>query len=308
MNVIEWLLKGNSNISFLVKKHLLNEKLTQPNDGYIYDYLNQYNIETKMWGNGLYGPKWISSTYTLLDLISLEASIDEKMVEGYYKLRKEIVLTYTLNPADKRTLDLCIVGMLIKIGAYLETDAYLLNELIDFILYTINSDGAWNCYFNYRKYKTSSLHTTINILEGLQVYISKGYCYRKKEVLESMNSAHEFIFQKKLCRSRRTNEIIYDQFLFMHYPTRWYYDMFRAMEYFVNADVAYDIRMQEALDTTIRMLDKGPLPKGKTYTGKVHFKFILDDYKRINTFRALKIIKTYDFKYYNQVLEKHDFY
>ncbi|MDY0294984.1 MAG: hypothetical protein RBQ71_04165 [Acholeplasmataceae bacterium] len=302
MDVIDWLLKGDSNISFLVKKHLLNQKLMQHNDGYIKNYLNQYNKETKMWGNGLYGPKWISSTYTLLDLISLEANIDQNMVDGYYKLRQELVLKYTLNPKDKKTLDLCIVGMLVKIGAYLNTDEDLLKELIDFILYTLNSDGAWNCYFNYRTYKTSSLHTTINILEGLQTYISNGYSYRKKEVIESMNSANEFILQKQLFRSRRTNEIIREQFLCVHYPTRWYYDMFRALEYFVDANVAYDIRMKEALDLIKKKLAKGYLPKGKTYAGKTHFKLNLEDYKRINTFSALRIVKKYDEEYYNQII------
>lgn len=307
MNVVDWLLNGNNNICFLVKKHLLNQNLTQHNDGYIKDYLNQYNTETKLWGSGLYGPKWISSTYTLLDLISLEATIDQKMVDGYNKLRQELVLIYTLNPKDKKTLDLCIVGMLVNIGAYLKTDENLLKDLIDFILFTINSDGAWNCYFNYREYKTSSLHTTINILEGLQTYISKGYMYRKKEVLASMSSANEFIFKKKLFRSRRTNEIIRKEFLSVHYPVRWYYDMFRAMEYFVDADVVYDHRMKEALDIIKKMVAKGSLPKGKTYTGKTHFKLLLEDYKRINTFRALRIIKKYDNKYYKEVLSNSAF-
>jgi hypothetical protein len=303
MNVIEWLLNGNSNIIYLVKKYLLNQDTTQINNGYIKDYLNQYNKDKKMWGNGLYGPKWISSTYTLLDLISLEANIDESMIEGYNKLRSEIVKTYSLNPKDKKTLDLCIVGMLIKIGAYIKTDENSLQKLIDFILYTINADGAWNCYFNYRKYKTSSLHTTINILEGLQLYISNGYTYRKNEILKSMKSAEEFILKKKLFRSRRTQEIIRDQFLSIHYPTRWYYDMYRAMEYFVNNDVNYDDRMKEALDIIKKMLDKGVYPKGKTYVGKIHFKLILDDYKRINTFRALRIIKKYDSNFFDKLLE-----
>jgi hypothetical protein len=307
MNVIDWLLKGDESICFLVKKNMLNQKTTQNNQGYINLFLQEYNRGTNMWGKGLYGPKWTSSTYTLLELIDLETLTDNRMLEAYHKLRKEIVLKYSLNPKEQHTLDLCIVGMLLKIGAYLKVVEFLLVELIDYILYTLNSDGAWNCYFNYRDYHTSSLHTTINILEGLHVYIKQGYSYKSNEVLKSMTSANEFILKKKLFRSRRTNKIINQNFMSIHYPTRWYYDMFRAMEYFVDSGVSFDMRMAETFNVIKEMMAKGPIVKGRTYPGRLHFKFTLDDYKRINTYRMLKVIKKYDYNYYQEILANDNF-
>lgn len=307
MNVTEWLLNGNPNISYLVNRSLLNCECSQKNEGYIGRYLSLYNKDTKMWGNGLYGPKWVSSTYTLLDLINLNASVDQRMCEAFKKLREEIVLKYTLNPEDHRTLDLCIVGMLLRIGSYIGTDNDTQKELIDFVLHTINFDGAWNCYYNYRKYQTSSLHTTINVLEGLNEYVSKGYTYREKEIKTSINSAIEFILKKNLFRSRRTNEIIYEPFTKVHFPTRWFYDMFRALELFIELHVPFDERMSEGLDIIKDMLKKGPLPKGKAYAGKLHFKYDLEDYKRINTLRALRIIKFYDYEFYTRIYKKQSF-
>lgn len=307
MKAIDWMLLGNINITYLVNVRLLEHSQTQSNDGYIQEYLKRYNKNNKMWGNGLYGPKWISSTYTLLDLINLHARPDRKMIEGYAKLRKEIVLKYTLNPNDERTLDLCIVGMLIRIGAYVKSDESQLRELIDFVLHTVNSDGAWNCYYNYRVYQTSSLHTTINILEGLLEYVLKGYQYRIDEVMNSMKSANEFMLQKKLFRSRRTNEIISEEFLKIHYPTRWFYDMYRTLDYFARAEVEYDQRMDEALVIVKDVLSKGPLPKGKTYGGRIHFKYEMEDYRRINTLRALCIVRYYDNEFYRHIIDNSSF-
>ena len=298
----EWLLNGDKCISYLVSTHLLEENLIQLNDGYVKQYLDLYDKKTKTWGNGFYGPKWISSTYTLLDLVTLEVQPEDKTKEAFQLLRKNIVQRYTLNPSDERTLDLCIVGMLIKIGSYLNVEPKSQNDLIDFLLLTINDDGAWNCFYNYRDYKTSSLHTTINILEGLVIYKDK-YKYRLDEVINAMNSANEFILKKKVFRSRRTGKIIRDDFTQVHYPTRWKSDYFRTMEYFASIHLPYDPRMEESLSMLKKLLSKGPLPKGKTYTGKVHFKFALDDYKRINTYRALKVLKEYDETYFKDLME-----
>ena len=307
MDVMTWLLKGNENIIYLTNKYLLDIDFLNNNDGYIKKYLSLYNDTNKMWGNGLYGPKWISSTYTLLELINLDVEIDQRMIDAYDKLSKEIVIKYTLNPKNKRTLDLCIVGMLIRIGSYLNTDQSNLKELIDFVLHTIHSDGAWNCYFNYRTFQTSSLHTTINVLEGLLEYTNKEYTYRRKEIEDSMKSAHEFILKKKLFKSRRTDNTISEQITKIHYPTRWFYDMYRVLEYFVNASVKYDTRMKDALDIVVNQINKGPMPKGRMYAGRLHFSYDLEDYKRINTLRTLRIIKFYKPETYNIIMNNQIF-
>ena len=307
MKAMDWLTSGNANIAYLVNVNLLDGKEDQLNDGYIGDYMTLCDPKRKMWGDGLYGPKWVSTTYTLLELISLKASVNQAMMDASDQLLQEMTKQYTLDPKDKKTLDLCIVGMLLNIGSYVKMNPSKLENLIDFALYTVNKDGAWNCYFNYRAYKTSSLHTTINMLEGLLQYVNQGYTYRLEEVTSSMKSAHEFILKKKLFRSRRTNHIIHKLFTKIHYPVRWYYDFYRALEYFRNAKVPYDERMEEALEILRQLLSKGPLPKGPTYTGKVHFTYQLEDYKRINTLRALTIVKQYDLECYHEVIQNPSF-
>lgn len=69
---LEWLLNGDYAIKRKTKKYLFDEKLAYSNQGFIGRYLNLYDATTKLWGNGHYGPKWISTNLTLLELKYLE--------------------------------------------------------------------------------------------------------------------------------------------------------------------------------------------------------------------------------------------
>lgn len=67
-----------------------------------------------------------------------------------------------------------------------------------------------------------------------------------------VEDAEAFILKKNLFRSVRTGEIINPDFIKFHYPMRWKYDAFRALEYFAKAGRAYDSRMQEAIELVIK--------------------------------------------------------
>lgn len=64
MNNLEWLLQGEPVIVHLVKKYILEESSFTYNQGFIQQYLERYNAKTLTWGDGFYGPKWISTHYT----------------------------------------------------------------------------------------------------------------------------------------------------------------------------------------------------------------------------------------------------
>ena len=100
MHIIKWLKEGDTSIDYLVSKYLEEKSVIQKNNGYIKMYLQKYDEETKMWGNGLYSPKWISSTYTLLDLVNLEAAIESGMKINY-ESAKQITVKIDNNTTKK---------------------------------------------------------------------------------------------------------------------------------------------------------------------------------------------------------------
>ena len=68
-------------------------------------------------------------------------------------------------------------------------------------------------------------------------------------------------------KSLKTGGVIHHDMISFHYPNRWKYDCFRALEYFVHIGRPYDNRMQNAVNIVKTALKKGYINKGKSYSG-----------------------------------------
>jgi hypothetical protein len=124
-------------------------------------------------------------------------------------------------------------------------------------------------------------------------YRKHGYSYQLAEVERMEAEGREFILQHKLFRSDRTGKIIDKRFLMLSYPSRWKYDFLRALDYFQFAGVAYDPRMQEALDVLMKKQRKDHTwPVQAKHPGQVHFDMeATGGASRWNTLRALRVLK-----------------
>ena len=94
----------------------------------------------------------------------------------------------------------------------------------------------------------------------------------------------------------RTGEVIDRRFLLLSYPCRWYYDILRALDYFQDADVVYDVRMEDALEALRSKQRKDGLwPVQGKHAGETHFDMESGRQpSRWNTLRALRVLRHYD--------------
>lgn len=183
--------------------------------------------------------------------------------------------------------------MFLNYAAYFLTEEDDLKSIADFLLSEHMKDGGFNCNSNGKGATHSSLHTTISVIEGILEYAKNGYEYRLEELQEAGEKSREFLLRHRLFRSDRTGNIIDKKMLMLSYPSRWKYDILRALDYFRVAGVEYDPRMQDALivlkkkrrkDGTWRLQAKHP--------GQVHFE--LEETgkpSRWNTLRAMRVLK-----------------
>lgn len=301
--IIEWLLKGDPSIRYQTNRDLLDldkDKLNKlkrdiAKDGWGDKFLSKQGPDG-IWGNGLYSPKWISSTYTLLLLkrLCLKES-NQKAIKGAQILLDEglnddggINFSKTINSSET-----CITGMVLSISSYFNLNDKKIFKLIDYIIDQQMSDGGWNC--QKRKGAVhSSMHTTINVLEGLLDYRNK-YNYRLDEVNKIEKKAHQFLLKHKLFKSDKNDQIIDKKFTYLSFPPRWRYDILRVMDYFYFYNKDYDIRMNDALEIIENKKNKaGKWPLQGKHKGKVYFE-LEEDRKnsRINSLRALRILKRY---------------
>ena len=153
------------------------------------------------------------------------------------------------------------------------------------------SDGGWNCQ-DYRGATHSSLHTTISVLEGLLELDKWGYEYRQIDRKRASEGGRRFVLAHSLFRSDKTGETIDKRFLMLSYPSRWRYDILRALEYFREAEVGYDPRMQPAIDVIHKKRrSDGTWPLQLRHPGAAHFDMEeTGKPSRWNTLRAMRTL------------------
>ena len=168
-----------------------------------------------------------------------------------------------------------------------------LESVVDFLLAEHMPDGGFNCESNRGGAVHSSLHTTISVLEGILEYATNGYTYRLAELQEAAGQARSFLLQHRLYRSDRTGEIIDKRMLMLSYPSRYRYDILRALDYFHFAGVDYDPRMQDALDVLMKKRRQdGAWPVQARHAGQTHFDMEkTGGPSRWNTLRAMRVLR-----------------
>ena len=299
--IINWLLEGDVGIQYQVYRDLLGEDRLElqrkiEHQGWGKRFLSNQNSDGH-WGKKFYQPKWISTHYTLLDLRNLcikpanpKIFIIISMIMSDEKGNDGGILPIGMD----QICDVCVNGMFLNYASYFKSDVQKLKSIIDFILSQKLADGGFNCEYNSLKGDAhSSLHSTISVLEGITEFEKNGYQYRLEELLTAKKSSIEFILKHQLYRSHRTGEIINKSFLKFPYPSRWYYDILRALDYFQYSNTDFDERMQPAIDILFQKRKKNHTWNlNSKYPGKVHFDMeIAGKPSRWNTLRALRVLK-----------------
>jgi hypothetical protein len=193
---------------------------------------------------------------------------------------------YNGEPFFDGEVEPCINGHTVTVGAYFGADvdgivARLLTDQLD--------DGGWNCEAE-RGATVSSFHSTICVLEGLLEYERAGH--GSAETRAARHRGEEYLLERSLLRRRSTGEVVDDDWLAFSFPTRWHYDVLRALEYFREADL-HDPRLGEAIELLrSKQQDDGTWLLENTHPGAVHV--VLEDGdgspSRWNTLRACRVL------------------
>ena len=298
--IIEWLLQGDVAVQYQVQRDLFGSDQRELQDriareGWGARFLSLRKRDGH-WGRGFYQPKWISTHYTILDLKNLGISTDNKEIRETLlnitqKLKGPDGGIYPIG-TDKKS-DVCINGRFLNYASYFGMDENELCSVVDFLIEEHMPDGGFNCYSNTKGAVHSSMHSTISVVEGIQECARNGYTYRIEELQAAELKAREFLLQHRLFQSDRTGEVVDRKMLMLSYPSRWRYDILRAMDYFRLAGAAYDARMDDAVQVLLkkrRADNRWPLQA--KHPGQTHFDMEkTGEPSRWNTLRALRVLR-----------------
>lgn len=277
--VLDWLLDADPAIRWQVKRDLLDEpweetRAAVAKHGWGAQLLG-HRGEDGTWPTGWYSPKWVSTFYSLqlLQVLgvpaaeSVRALFDVGLHEGG-----------DFRPWQVAHDDICVTGMMLGMARAAGVE---MPGACDRLLSTQGADGGWNCQ---REDTHSSVHTTLNVLEGLVGFESDA------EVAAAARAGREFLLTHHLYRSHRTGEVIRPEFTRFSFPYYWYYDVLRALDYWRGQP--WDGRLADAVDLVRRRCVDGRWKLQNRHAGRTWFDMeTVGAPSRWNTLRALRVLR-----------------
>jgi hypothetical protein len=109
-------------------------------------------------------------------------------------------------------------------------------------------DGGWNCDKR-KSARHSSFYESLAPLRGLIEYRK---ATGDSKCREAIRRASDFFLRHKLFRSERTGRVINPEWLQLHYPLYWHYDVLEALRTFSLLGDLKDPRFEEAVDVVER--------------------------------------------------------
>ncbi len=238
------------------------------------------------------GQPWTATAYSLVLLQDFGIDPGNDTVRrAVAKVRDHCRWEHAGQPFFSGEVEPCINGLTVALGAYFNQDvdgvvARLVDEQLE--------DGGWNCEAENGSVR-SSFHTTIRVLEGLLAHERATGGSAKS--IAARRRGEGYLLERKLFRRKSTGEVVDPAYRQFSFPTRWHYDVLRALEYFRAAGDPPDPRIDEAID----LLRSKQQPDGtwlleNTHPGVVHFPLDAADGRpsRWNTLRALRVLRWYE--------------
>ncbi len=302
--IVEWLLDGDPAIRWQVLRDLegasdstvKGEQQRIANEGWGARLLERQDAYGR-WANGIYTPKWTSTTYTMVLLrgLGLEPRHPQALRACSVLMDKGFWSDGGINfyPRVYQFSETCISSMVLATVCWFGMDDQRVDQLAAHVIAQQMPDGGWNCRImpGYGGARHGSFHTTISALEALMEY-ERLRPERAEAAREAQARGREFLLLHRLFRSHRTGTVAKREFLRFCYPPRWHYDVLRGLDYFRETGAPGDERLSDALEVLQNRREpdgKWLLPVG--YPGKVFF-FLENHGKpsRWNTLRALRVL------------------
>jgi hypothetical protein len=232
---------------------------------------------------------WTATAYSLVLLQDCGVDPhDERVRRAVAEVRKHSRWEHAGQPFFSGEVEPCINGMTVSLGAYFAQDV---DAIVDRLVTEQLEDGGWNCEVENGSVR-SSVHTTIRVLEGLLAH--ERATGGSPASIAARQRGEEYLLERRLFRRKSTGEIIDPAFLQFSFPTRWHYDVLRALEYFRTSGGRSDPRLDEALALVrSKQQPDGTWRLENTHPGAVHFALEDGDGRpsRWNTLRALRVLR-----------------
>jgi hypothetical protein len=306
-SLLDWLLDSDPAIRWQVLQDLLDapaddvaaERARVANEGWG-GRLLELQGDDGQWEGGAFFPSyqvdlregqpWTATepTLTLLRTFGVDPT-NERVRRGIERIRDNSKWEHDGQRFFDGEVEPCINGRTVALGAFF-------GQNVDGIVMRLVSeqleDGGWNCEAE-RGSVRSSFDTTINVLEGLLAY-ERAKGGQAADVHAARRRGEEYLLERKLFRRKTTGDVVDAKYLQFSFPTRWHYDVLRALDFFRDVGDPPDPGIEEAIELIkSKQQADGTWLLENTHRGAVHFALEDGDGQpsRWNTLRALRVLR-----------------
>jgi len=203
--------------------------------------------------------KWYGAHWVLTSLAELHYPSGDKTL---IPLKEQI---YEWLFSKKQLNDFKNIDGRVRIHASMEGNAiyYLLSlgiadnrtdELVKRLLMYQWQDGGWNCDKKPKAMKSSFMESLIPL--RAMIYYAK--MKKNSDAKNASIKASDIFLKRKLFKSQKKGEIIKEDFITLHYPCYWHYDILFGLKVLAEGSFITDPRCKDALD----LLESKKLPDG----------------------------------------------
>jgi hypothetical protein len=237
---VQWLLDSDEPaIRRLARRDLLNEPVEDaPTNGprvrALLDGLDDQTLHPYK--------KWDGAHWRLVELVELEATADERVPEAANRVLDWLT-------SDRHRSSIRAIDGLTRVHASQEGNALVVccalgmhddprvEQLADGLIRWQWPDGGWNCDPSATG-RRSSFHESLIPMHGLYEYGAE----------EAASRTAELLLDHRLFRSKSTGESIHPEWLRLHHPPFWHYDVLHALLVLRRMGRLADPRTPDALD------------------------------------------------------------
>jgi hypothetical protein len=246
------------------------------------------------WAGGLYSPKWVSTTYTLLLLYRCGLMPGTPAAVRGVKLLWDGASYFDGGLTCAKSISLpeaCVTSMYITLARYFGFDDERVDVALSWLLDNQLDDGGWNCRNVRSGDNHSSFHTSISALEALAEVLRREP--DREDVRTAMARGREFFLEHRLYKSHRDGQIVDPVFTMLSFPPRWHYDVLRGLDHFQVVHAPWDDRLTDAIELLqSKQRADGRWPVQHKHSGRVWFDLETGRQpSRWNTLRALRVLR-----------------
>ena len=307
MSAIDWLLDSDPAIRWQAMRDLTDapaekiaaERARVATEGWGARLL-ALRREDGLWETGTSDSEWPSLLALLmLSDMGLDASSEE--AQGAIAAVRDNATWHSRGPwrgtpVFAGEVEPCINGRVVAVGSYFGQDV---TGIVERLLGEQMADGGWNCEQENGSTR-GSLHTTINVLEGLLEH--ERATGASPEMTAARERGQEYLLERRMLRRLSSGELIDPAFTLFSFPTGWHYDALRGLDYLRAAGVVPDPRVAEAIDLVRSKPDaEGRWPLENPHESEMvnarirDLEFDMDEREgrpsRWNTLRALRVLR-----------------